>query len=109
VPITAVTDFAPIEGVDPREAYDRVTRELNGGQPMTKRSEGGEGLLAHVHSVGEDGGGVIVDVWRDQASMDAFLGRLGPVLEREAAARGVNFADSMNTRVLDTTNVVTEG
>jgi hypothetical protein len=109
VPITSVTEFAPVEGMDPREVYDRVTRELNGGQPMTKRSEWGEGLLAHVHSVGEDGTTVVVDVWRDQAGMDAFLGRLGPILEREATATGVSLADQMNVRVLDTTNVVTEG
>jgi hypothetical protein len=109
VPITSIAEFAPLEGADPRAGYDRVTRELNGGQPMTKRSEWGEGLLAHVHSVGEDGSVVVVDVWQDQAGMDAFLERLRPILERQAAEEGVNLADQMNIRVLDTTNVVTEG
>jgi hypothetical protein len=41
MPITAVSELQPIEGMDPREGYDRITRELNGGQPMTKRSEWG--------------------------------------------------------------------
>ena len=109
MPIMSVAEFAPWEGVDPREVYDRVTRELNGGQPMTKRSDWGAGLLAHVHSVGEDGSSVVVEVWQDQAGMDAFLERLRPVLEREAESAGANLADNMNIRVVDTTNVVTEG
>ena len=70
---------------------------------MTRRSEWGHGLLAHVHSVTEDGGAVVVDVWQDQAGMDAFLQRLGPILEREG------LADSMSVRVLEAHNVVTEG
>ena len=109
MPITAITEFAPMDGADSREVYDRVSRELNGGQPMTKRSEWGEGLLAHIHSVAEDGSTVVVDVWRDQQGMDAFIERLRPVLEREATDSGVNLAEQMNIRVLDTTNVVTEG
>jgi hypothetical protein len=103
MPITAIVEFPPIEGVDSREAYDRISRELNGGQPMTKRSEWGEGLLAHTHNVGEDGSTVVVDVWRDRAGMDAFIARLGPILEREG------FAGQMNVRVFDTTDLVIEG
>jgi hypothetical protein len=103
MPITAVVEFPPVEGEDPREAYDRISRELNGGRPMTKRSEWGAGLLAHTHNVGEDGSALVVDVWRDQAGMDAFIGRLRPILEREG------FADHMNVRVFDTTDLVIEG
>jgi hypothetical protein len=102
MPITAIVEFPPIEGLDPREAYDRISRELNGGQPMTKRSEWGEGLLAHTHNVGQDGSTVVVDVWRDQAGMDAFIKRLSPILEREG------IAGNMNVRVLDTTDLVIE-
>jgi quinol monooxygenase YgiN len=77
-------------------------RELNGGQPMTKRSEWGEGLLAHIHNVGEDGTVLVVDVWRDQAAMDAFMERLRPVL-------GEDIADQINVRVFDTNDLVIEG
>ena len=77
-------------------------RELNGGQPMTKRSEWGEGLLAHIHNVGENGSVLVVDVWRDQAAMDAFMERLRPVL-------GEDIADQINVRVFDTNDLVIEG
>jgi hypothetical protein len=102
MPITAIVEFTALEGEDPREGYDRVTRELNDGRPITRRSEFGEGLLAHVHSVTENGGAVVVDVWQDQARMDAFIQRLQPILEREG------FADHMSVRVLETHNVVTD-
>jgi hypothetical protein len=103
MPITAVVEFPPMEGEDPREGYDRISRELNGGQPMTKRSEWGEALLAHTHNVGEDGSTLVVDVWRDRAGMDAFIARLAPILEREG------YADQMTVRVFDTTDLVIEG
>jgi hypothetical protein len=103
MPITAVSELQALEGEDPRDGYVRVMRELNGGQPMTKRSEWGEGLLAHIHNVGEDGTVLVVDVWRDQAAMDAFIGRLRPILEREG------IADQMNVRLFDTTDLVIEG
>ena len=103
MPITSIVEFPPVEGNDPREAYDRVSRELNGGRPMTKRSEWGEGLVAHVYSVAEDGGVAVVEVWQDQAGLDAFIQRLQPILEREGTA------DLMSVRVLETHNVVTDG
>jgi len=102
MPITAVSELQALEGEDPRDGYVRVMRELNGGQPMTKRSEWGEGLLAHIHNVGEDGSVLVVDVWRDQAAMDAFMRRLRPVL-------GEDVADQMTVRVFDTNDLVIEG
>jgi len=102
MPITAVSELQALEGEDPRDGYVRVMRELNGGQPMTKRSEWGEGLLAHIHNVGEDGTVLVVDVWRDQAAMDAFMERLRPVL-------GEDIADQVNVRVFDTNDLVIEG
>ncbi len=51
----------------------------------------------------EDGGVVVVEVWQDQASMDAFVQRLQPILEREG------FSDHMSVRVLEAHNVVTDG
>lgn len=102
MPITAVSELQALEGEDPRDGYVRVMRELNGGQPMTKRSEWGEGLLAHIHNVGEDGSVLVVDVWRDQAAMDAFMERLRPVL-------GEDITDQINVRVFDTNDLVIEG
>ena len=102
MPITAVSELQPVEGMDPREGYDRISRELNGGQPMTKRSDWGEGLLAHTHNVGEDGSVLVVDVWRDQAAMNAFMERLRPVL-------GDDIADQIKVRVFDTNDLVIEG
>ena len=102
MPITVVSELQPLEGEDPRDGYVRVMRELNGGQPMTKRSEWGEGLLAHIHNVGEDGSVLVVDVWRDQAAMDAFMERLRPVL-------GEDIAGQVTVRVFDTNDLVIEG
>ena len=33
MPITAIVEFTPVEGEDPREGYDLVNRALNDGQP----------------------------------------------------------------------------
>ena len=103
MPITAIVEFSPTEGLDPREGYDRLTRELNGGEPMTRRAQWNDGLLAHSYSVGEDGGAVVVDVWRDQQSMDAWMERIRPINEREGVAA------NMQARVFTTHAVVTEG
>ena len=103
MPITAILEFTAVEGEDPREGYDRVSRELNDGRPMTTRADFGEGLLAHVHSVTDNGDAVVVEVWQDQARMDAFAQRLQPILEREG------FVDHMSVRVLETNNLVTDG
>ena len=103
MPITSIVEFPPVEDHYPREGYHRVTRQLNDWRPITRRSEFGEGLLAHVHSIAEDGGVVVVEVWQDQARMDAFIQRLQPILEREG------FGDLMSARVLETNNVVTDG
>jgi hypothetical protein len=103
MPITSIVEFSPVEGEDPKENYESLSRELNGGELMTRRSEWNDGLLAHCYSVGDDGSAVAVDVWRDQASMDAWMGRIGPIIEREG------FAENMHARVLETHAVVTEG
>lgn len=84
---------------NPREVYDRITHELNDGQPFTNRSDWGGGLISHVAGVAEDGSAVVVDVWEDQASMDRWMERVGPLIEREGVQPRV--------RVLDTHNVVT--
>ena len=58
-------------------------------------------MLAHSHNVGEDGSVLVVDVWRDQAAMDAFMRRIRPVL-------GEDVADQMTVRVFDTNDLVIE-
>jgi hypothetical protein len=68
---------------NPIEMYDRITHELNGGQPFTSREHWGGGLISHVAGVTEDGSGVVVDVWEDRASMERWMERVGPLIERE--------------------------
>ena len=49
MPITAVAELQPLEGEDPRDGYERVTRALNGGQPMTNRCDSDRGQLRREH------------------------------------------------------------
>jgi hypothetical protein len=84
---------------NPIETYDRITHELNNGQPFTSREHWGGGLISHVAGTTEDGNGVVVDVWEDQASMDRWMERVGPLIEREGIQPRV--------RVLAVHNVVT--
>jgi hypothetical protein len=88
-----------VEGRDPRQDYDELTREMNDGQPMTQLSDWGDGLLSHTYSVDENGEAVAIDVWEHERGMDAFMQRLQPILEREAMTPRV--------RVLATHNLVT--
>ena len=93
MPITAVSELQALEGEDrdgggPSCAAER--RTANNEALRVRR-----GLLAHIHNVGENGTVLVVDVWRDQAAMDAFTERLRPVL-------GEDIADQINVRVFDT-------
>ena len=98
MPITVIAEFPRTEGRDPRQDYDDVCRELNDGKPMTQPSDWGEGLLTHSYSIGENGEAVAVDVWEDQASMDAWMARVMPLIEEHPEPR---------VRVMPTINVVT--
>ena len=97
VPIVCIVEVSGAEGVDMRAQYAKAADELNGGRPFSDPADWGGGLLSHVAAVGEDGG-IIVDVWEDQAHMDAWMKRVAPLLEEGPEPR---------VRVMETINVVT--
>jgi hypothetical protein len=82
--------------MDPKAEYARVADELN-GRPFSSPSDWGGGLLAHVAATGDDGHGVVVDVWEDQAAMDAWMARVMPLIEH---------LPEPEVKVLETYNVV---
>jgi hypothetical protein len=98
MPIVAILEWPPGQGVDMKAEYARVADELNGGRPFADPSDWGGGLMAHVAVAPPDGGGMVIDVWEDQASMDAWMARVTPLLED---------APEPQVRVLPTHNVVT--
>jgi quinol monooxygenase YgiN len=101
VPITVVIQWegdAPDE--DARELYEQVSQEVVGAPRPSRTSDWGGGLLAHVHSVSEDGRACVVEVWQDEASMQRFQDRLIPVLDRMGITEG------MQAQVYETNNLV---
>ena len=82
MPIAAVVEFPGVEGYDGRSEYDRLTREVNAGEPMTRTAHWNDGLLSHVATIDEQGNTLIVDVWKDQASMDAWMQRIMPLTQQ---------------------------
>ncbi len=51
-------------------AYDRVNRELGGGEAPRTAAEMADGLLAHFVGYTQDGRGMIVNVFESQEAMD---------------------------------------
>jgi hypothetical protein len=100
MPIAAVVEWPSDTGLDPKAEYQRAADELNGGRPFSSPADWGGGLISHVFAVAEDGSVLAVDVWEDRASMDAWMQKLGPVLEGRPQPQ---------VRVFQTLNVVTEG
>ena len=101
MPIAVIVEVTAEEGQDPRDIYDRVIREVNDGEPMTRTSQWNDGLISHVYCVGEDGSSVAVDLWQDEDSMNRWYEKLRPVSEGVAGAR-------YEMRVMQTYNLVTE-
>jgi hypothetical protein len=99
MPIAAVVEWPPDTGLDPKAEYQRAADMLNDGRPFSSPADWGGGLITHTFAVGEDGSVLAVDVWEDQASMDAWMQKLGPVMEGRPEPR---------VRVFQTLNVVTE-
>ena len=98
MPIVAVIEWPAVEGLDMRTEYARVADELNDGRPFTSLSDWGGGLMSHVAAEADDGTSIVVDVWEDQASMDAWMARVMPLIEEHPEPR---------VRVMPTINVVT--
>jgi hypothetical protein len=100
MPIAGVFEWPAGTGLDPKSEYQRAADMLNDGRPFSSPADWGGGLISHVFAVGEDGSVLAVDVWEDQASMDAWMQKLMPVMEGRPQPR---------VRVFQTLNVVTEG
>jgi hypothetical protein len=86
--VGVVLVFPPSVNFDMQEGYDRIGRELNGGQPLQKRSDWGRGLLAHAAGPTEDGGWAVTEVRASKDAMEEFRGRLMPVLQPLIAESG---------------------
>ena len=98
MPIVAILEMPPEEGVDMQAEYQRVADELNGGRPFTSPADWGGGLISHVAAPTADGGGIVVDVWESQEHMDAWMQKVMPLLEG---------GPEPQVRVMETINVVT--
>jgi hypothetical protein len=64
-----------------REGYDRVNRELGGGQAPETASDMADGLLAHFVGETQDGRGIIVNVFESQEAMDRLMERLTRIMQ----------------------------
>jgi hypothetical protein len=83
-----------------QEFYDKIAQELGGGK---KLSDWDEALQAHVHSVDDAGRTLVIEVWRDEASMRRFHEeRLLPLAKRLGMP-----IDELPVRVYETNNLVT--
>jgi hypothetical protein len=96
MPIMAIVEFPPSD-LDMRAEYERVGEEIN-GHPFTSLADWGGGLISHAAAPTPEGGGIVVDVWEDQASMDAWMAKVMPLTQDGPEAQ---------VRVLETLNVVT--
>ena len=102
MPIAALLEF-PATGQDAqamRENYERVTREFNNGQLMQRTADWGGGLISHTIGYTEGGEWWVVDVWEDQQSMDRFIAKMMPILQRQP-----DYAEP-NVRVITVHNIV---
>ena len=97
MPIIAILEWPHMEGLDMQAEYGRVADELNGG-PFTSLDDWGGGLLAHAAAATDEGGGLVVDVWEDQAQMDAWMEKVMP---------RITHLPEPQVRILPTFNVVT--
>ena len=80
MPIVAILEWAPTDDVDMQAEYARVADELNGGRPFASTDDWGGGLISHTAVALEGGGGLVVDVWEDQAHMDAWMQKVMPLI-----------------------------
>ena len=98
MPIVAILEWPATEGLDIKAEYARVADELNGGRPFSSPDDWTAGLISHAAADTGDGGGLIVDVWEDQAHMDAWMQKVMPLMAGQPEP---------SVRILETINVVT--
>jgi len=83
--IAAIFDYGtPPDDATLRErqdGYDRISRELGGGQAPRTAAEMADGLLAHFVGYTEDGRGMIVNVFESQEAMDRLMTRLTQIMQ----------------------------
>ena len=98
MPIVAILEWPATEGLDIKAEYARVADELNGGRPFADVGDWGGGMIAHAAAHTGDGGGLVIDVWEDQAHMDAWMQKVMPLIPD---------TPKPDVRILETINVVT--
>ena len=80
--IAAIFDYGtPPDDAALRDGYDRVNRELGGGEAPKTAAEMADGLLAHFVGYTEDGRGMIVNVFESQDAMDRLMTRLTQIMQ----------------------------
>lgn len=65
-----------------RDGYDRINRELGGGEAPKTAAEMADGLLAHFVGDTQDGRAMIVNVFESQEAMDRLMERLTQIMQR---------------------------
>lgn len=98
MPIIAILEWPPADGLDMKAEYARVANELNAGRPFSDVGDWGGGMIAHAVAETGGGGGIVVDVWEDQAHMDAWMQKVMPLIPD---------SPQPDVRILETYNVVT--
>lgn len=80
--IAAIFDYGtPPDDAALRDGYDRVNRELGGGEAPKTAAEMADGLLAHFVGYTQDGRGMIVNVFESQEAMDRLMERLTQITQ----------------------------
>ena len=80
--IAAIFDYGtPPDDAALRDGYDRVNRELGGGEVPRTAAEMADGLLAHFVGYTQDGRGMIVNVFESQEAMDRLMERLARIMQ----------------------------
>ena len=105
MPIATLVEWTePTPGLDSAQSYEDITLLANDGKPMEQLSDWGPGLIAHFASPTDNGGWLVIDVWEDQQSMEAWNERLQGAFGKYE--RGQDIAPP-EVRVLETHRHVT--
>jgi len=98
MPIVAILEWPATEGLDMKAEYARVADALNGGRPFSSPDDWTGGLISHAAAETGNGGGLVVDVWEDQAHMEAWMKKVMPLMADQPEP---------SVRIHETINVVT--
>jgi hypothetical protein len=98
MPIVAILEWPATEGLDMKTEYARVSDELNGGRMFSSPADWTPGLISHAAAGTGDGGGLVVDVWEDEAHLEAWMQKVMPLMADQPEP---------SVRIHETINVVT--